>query len=65
MNCLLEYKPDVPLVHARTNDVQKTINPLNNLRKIQHKWRDLSPEPKLVFRKNKQSLRKIQEGINN
>ena len=65
MDSLVVYKPDVLLLHARTNHVQKNINPLNNLSKIHQKCRELSPETKLVFRKSKQSLRQTQEGINN
>lgn len=65
MDSLVVYKPDVLLLHARTNHVQKNINPLNNLRKIHQKCRELSPETKLVSRKSKQSLRQTQEGINN
>lgn len=65
MDSLLVYKPHVLLLHAHTNHVQKNINPLNNLRKIHQKCRELSPETKLVSRKSKQSLRQTQEGINN
>ena len=66
---LLESKPDILIVHAGSNDLQKNINPLNNLRKVHWKCLDLSPETKLVFsniiiRKDKNNLDKHQKDVN-
>ena len=66
---LLESKRDILIVHAGTSDLQKNINPLNNLRKVHWKCLDLSPETKLVFsniiiRKDKNNLDKHRKNVN-
>ena len=66
---LLEPKPDMLIVYADTNDLLKNINPLHNLRKVDQKCLELSPETKLVFsdiiiRKDKNNLDKHQKDVN-
>ena len=66
---LLESKRDILIVHASTYDLQKNINPLNNLRKVHWKCLGLSPETKLVFsniiiRKDKNNLDKHRKDVN-
>ena len=66
---LLEFKPDMLIVHAGTNGIPKNINPLNNLRKVHRKCLELSPETKLVFsniifRKDKKNLDKHRKDVN-
>ena len=46
---ILQSKLDLVIINAGTNDLEKKINSLNNLRKILKKCTELSPKTKLAF----------------
>lgn len=61
IDVLLESKPNILIVHARTKDLTKQINSLNSFKKILKKRNEISPTTELalseiILRKGKASL---------